>query len=78
MFPCIVQWWLLWFSAPTSLNNDLLNDGVILEIYNKVINMAVKTSFTIPFHKDTNAKTFLFGNTKVEVSDMHGWMGSEA
>ena len=22
---------MLWFSAPTSFNNDLLNDGVILE-----------------------------------------------
>ena len=29
--PCVVRWRMLWFSAPTSLNNDLLNDGVILE-----------------------------------------------
>ena len=29
--PCFVQRRTLWFSAPTSLNNDLLNDGVILE-----------------------------------------------
>ena len=21
--PCIVQWWMLWYSAPTSLNNDM-------------------------------------------------------
>ena len=29
--PCFVQGRMLWFSAPTSLNDDLLNDGVILE-----------------------------------------------
>ena len=28
--PCVVQWTMLRFSAPTSLNNDLLNDGEIL------------------------------------------------
>ena len=33
--PCIVQWRMLWFFAPTSFNNDLLNDGVILEKYNE-------------------------------------------
>ena len=27
--PCVVQWKMLWFSAPTSLNNDVLNDGEI-------------------------------------------------
>ena len=40
---------LLWYSAPTRLNNHLQNDGVILEIYNKVINMAFETSFTFLF-----------------------------
>ena len=24
--PCVVQWKILWFSAPTSFSNDLLND----------------------------------------------------
>ena len=46
---CMVQWELLRYSAPTSLNNDLVYDGVILEMYNKVIDMAIKTSFTFPF-----------------------------
>ena len=27
--PCIVQCGMLWFSSPTSLNKDMLNDGVI-------------------------------------------------
>ena len=29
--PCIVQWCMLWFSAPTNLNRRLLNNGVILQ-----------------------------------------------
>ena len=33
--PCMVQWCMLWFSAPTSLNNGFLNNGVILEKYNE-------------------------------------------
>ena len=31
-FPCMVQWGLLWYVAPSSLNNNLLNDGVIREM----------------------------------------------
>ena len=30
---CVVQCSMWWFSAPTSLNSDLLNDGVFLEKY---------------------------------------------
>ena len=32
-----------------SLNNDLLKDGVVLEMYNKVIDMSIETSFKFPF-----------------------------
>ena len=37
---CLVQRRFLLFSALTSLNNDLLNDGVILENSNETVNMA--------------------------------------
>ena len=30
---------MLWYSAPTSLNNNLLNDGVILENYHETVNI---------------------------------------
>ena len=30
---------MLWYSAPSSLNNDLLNDGVILENNHETVNM---------------------------------------
>ena len=38
--PRIVQWRMLWFSAPTTLNNGLLNDGVIVEKYHEAVNVA--------------------------------------
>ena len=34
---------MLWFSAPTRLNNDLLNDGEILGKYVETINLAFKS-----------------------------------
>ena len=40
--PCIVQWSMLWHSAPLSLNNDLLNDGMILEQYSETINLTIE------------------------------------
>ena len=41
--PCIVQWEMLWCSAPTSLNNDLLNEGIVFDGYSSVINLAMST-----------------------------------
>ena len=46
--PCIVQWGMLWLSAPTSLNNGLLNDGVILEKYNEAVKLAILGTFSLP------------------------------
>ena len=47
--PCIVQRVPLWYSAPSSLNKDLSNDDVILEMYNRVVDVAVETSFRFLF-----------------------------
>ena len=49
--PCIIQWSMLWFSAPTSLDNGLLNDGVILEKYNEALNLPILATFTFSFWK---------------------------
>ena len=46
--PCIVQWRMLWYSAPTSLDNALLNDGVILETFNESMNWAFQSAFVLP------------------------------
>ena len=58
--PCIVQCrMMLWYSAPTSLDNHMLNDDAILVTYNKVISMAVETSSMFPFMQ-TQTQIILF------------------
>ena len=42
---CVVQWGMLWSSAPTSLNNDLLDDGEILKKYDETANWAFQSAF---------------------------------
>ena len=37
---CIVHFRMLWFSAPTSLNDGFLNIGVALAEYNEAVNLA--------------------------------------
>ena len=50
--------------------NDLLDDGVNLEMYNKVMNVAIKASFTFLSHTQTP-----FFSTKVDaVCSMLGWV----
>ena len=67
-----MQWELLWYSAPTSLNNDLLNDGVILEVVN-VFFFKKKKIFT-----HTNANNLLLESAEVDADDLHRRMGLEA
>ena len=57
--PCIVQWRVLWFSAPTIVNNGFLNDGVIFEKYNEAVNLAILATFTRSFWKDAYPKILL-------------------
>ena len=45
---CVVQMWLLWYSAPIILNKDFLNVVCLQEIYNRVIGVALETSSHIP------------------------------
>ena len=47
--PCMVQWSLLWLSAPTNLNQMFLNDGVILEKCSKAFYLAFRCPFVLPF-----------------------------
>ena len=44
-FPCVVQWEMLWFSAPTSLKNVWSNDGEILEFLHGATNCVSSFSF---------------------------------
>ena len=63
----------LWCSAPSSLNNDLLNDGVILDMYSRLVNIAIEMSFRFLFGISTNAKIVLLGGSKIYVGDVSGW-----
>ena len=47
--PCMVQWGMLWFSAPTSLNNELLNDGEILGKDYEAVNVAFQNVLGAPY-----------------------------
>ena len=58
--PCTVQWRMLWLSAPTSLNNEMLNVSVIFEIHNEVVNLAILATFTLPFWKKHTPKILLW------------------
>ena len=46
--PCVVQWGMLWFSAPTSLNNYLINDGELNIRYYEAIGTTLNNAITIP------------------------------
>ena len=48
--PCVVQWSLLWFPAPTNLNRIL---GSVLKIkeYHEVVNSAIMDTFVRPFRR---------------------------
>ena len=60
---------------PTSLNNDLLNDNVIFETYNKVINVALKTSFRVPFTQTQAPRTlFLKAQRLILMVCTDGWV----
>ena len=45
----MVQWGMLWFSAPTSLNNELLNDGEILGKDYEAVNVAFQNVLGAPY-----------------------------
>ena len=46
--PCVVQWSLLWFSAPTNLNR-ILGCGVNIKKYDEVVNSAIMDALVRPF-----------------------------
>ena len=46
---CVVRWETLWFLAPTSLKNDLLSDGVVLEQHNETVDWAFQSAFVLPY-----------------------------
>ena len=39
--PCVVQWSVLWFSAPTRFNQTLEGEDIRVAKYHEVLNMAI-------------------------------------
>ena len=46
--PCIVWRGMLWFSAPTNLNDDLLDDVEIFGKYHKAVNLTFQSVLGAP------------------------------
>ena len=59
--------WLLWWNCvPTRLNRVLENDDCMLfEMYNIDIDMAMDTSFKMPFSQVHTPKRFFLGCAKI-------------
>ena len=63
----------LWYSAPTSRNRDLSNDGCMLEMYSHVIRCGwVKRTFRSHPHKHTE-RIFLTAQTMVMMTEEDRW-----
>ena len=57
--PCVVQWSLLWFSAPTNLNRILGRDLKIKK-YHEVVNRAIMDAVGRPFSGERTPKSCMF------------------
>ena len=53
---CVVQWSLLWFSAPTNLNR-ILGSDLKIKKYHEVVNGAIMDAIVRPFSGDYNVHT---------------------
>ena len=66
----MVQWRMLRFSAPTSINNDPLNDGVLLEKYNLTVNWTFQGAFILPYWKMNTPRSCLMRSTRAMLKGM--------
>ena len=51
--PCVVQWCMLWFLAPTRLNQTLESQGIKIAKYHEAVNMGVAYAISRPFGEET-------------------------
>ena len=47
--PCAVQWSVLWFSAPTRLNQTLEGEEINIAKFHEVVDMAIAYAISMPF-----------------------------
>ena len=48
-FPCMVQWSIMWFSAPTRINQTLEGEEIKIAKYHEVVNMAITEAISMSF-----------------------------
>ena len=82
--PCFVQRRMLWFSVPTSLDDDLLNDGVILEHVMKQSTRLSKVPFFCTledeygkslFHEVKTCNVGNYDRTVLQPRGRNEWLG---
>ena len=59
--PCVVQLGMLWISASTRLNCEYLGEGLILEIHNIVVNLAL-VAIISTFLEDAHPENLFLGD----------------
>ena len=72
----VVQWAMLWCSAPTSLDSGLVNDGVHREQRKEVVNVAICGSITCLFWRGNNPRTCFSDSQLSDYGALHDKMGS--
>ena len=72
--PCVMQWGLLWYSAPSHLNEILIKGGASQTCHDKTVRKATETSFTFPFEEwHMPRTTFLETQKKMMLQCVQGW-----
>ena len=68
--PCVVQWAVLWFAAPSSLNNELINAGLQRRIYYEVIHTALHLAIAYPLKGEHTPRVCLLRAVRHVLSGM--------
>ena len=68
--PCVVQWAVLWFAAPSSLNKELINAGLQRKLYYEVLHTALYLAISYPFIGEHTPRVFLLRSAVHVLSDM--------
>ena len=85
--PCLVQWSLLWFSAPTRLN-EILGQDLKIKKYHEVVDKAITEAILRPFGGEHTPRSCMLTSVakilhrtfrKWRVNkEMEGWMMRES
>ena len=68
--PCVVQWCMLWFSAPTRLNQTLGKDLRIIK-YHEAVDMAIAEAISKPFGDIHSPRTCMLPSVATVLHETH-------